>query len=292
MGTGKGRAFLGVSDMNRSPTLTHARNRQPPHRLRQTNETLRWVGLTSRRMQSDSPAEKPVKRRRWWVVALVGVLVVVGLLVGIKASQIGAMIKAGKSFVPPPIAVSSAKVEKQDWPATRSAVGSVVAIQGTTLGSELPGAIRQITFQSGGTAKKGEVLVRLDTSTEEAQLAAAIADDRLARANLQRARLLKEAGVASQTDFEAAAARQNQTQASIGTLRAAIAKKTIRAPFDGRVGIRQVELGQVVSPGTAVVSLQTVDPMYLEFQLPQQALSDVKLGQQVKVTVDIFGDKS
>ncbi len=227
-------------------------------------------------------------KTRQWVAVVVGVVVVVAVLVGVKAGQIVTMVKAGESFVPPPEAVTTARVEAVAWESTRAAIGSLVAVRGVTLGAELPGTIREIAFESGTSVKRGAVLIKLDTSTEEAQLAAAAADASLARLSLGRARMLRRGEANAQADLDAAEARAKQADATVANLRATIAKKTIRAPFDGRVAIRQVELGQVVSPGTPIASLQAVTPMHADFWLPQQALSDLKLGQRVRIHTDIF----
>jgi membrane fusion protein (multidrug efflux system) len=229
-------------------------------------------------------------RTKYWLAAVLGLLLVIGALVGIKAAQIGTMIKAGESFTPPPESVSSATVERSQWQATRSAVGTLVAVQGATLGSELSGLVREVSYDSGADVKQGQVLVRLDSSTEEAQLAAAQADAALARANLDRARILRKNGSNAPADLDAAEARAKQAEAAVATLRTTIAKKTIRAPFAGRVAIRQVELGQVISPGAPVASLLSVTPIHVDFWLPQQALADVKRGQRVRVRTDTFPD--
>jgi membrane fusion protein, multidrug efflux system len=237
----------------------------------------------------DESAPPPKKtRRRITLAAIVGVLLVVGLLAGIKVSQIRSMINVGKNFVPPPEAVATAKVEATTWQAARSAIGSVVAIHGGTLGSEVTGMVRKIDFDSGMVVKKGQVLVRLDTSYEQAQLQSARADAQLAKLTLNRTVTLSKNGAVTTAELEAAEARAKQTDAAVSSLEATIAKKTIRAPFDGRVAIRQVELGQVLSPGTAIASVQSVSPIYVEFSLPQQSLSEVKVGQKVRVRADIF----
>ena len=233
----------------------------------------------------------PVERKSKWTVrilVLVGLVVVVGVLAGIKVMQIKSMIAAGKMFAPPPETVTTAKVERTDWRASRAAVGSLVAVHGVTLGAELPGVIREIHFESGTSVKKGDVLVKLDTSTEEAQLQSAIAEASLAKVSLERAQQLRKTEANTVADLDAAEARAKQTDAAVATLKATIAKKTIRAPFDGRIAIRQIDLGQSVSPGTPLASLQSVDPIYAEFSLPQQALADVKMGQQVQMRTDIF----
>lgn len=237
------------------------------------------------------PVQFQAKRRsktRFRIFVVLGILVVVGVLAGIKVSQISAMIRAGKAFIPPPESVTTTTVQSVQWQPTRSAVGSLVAVHGVTLGAELPGIIRQIGFESGTSVKRGALLVQLDTSTEEAQLASAVADAALAKANLERAQKLRETGANTVADFDAAEARAKQTEATVLGLRATIAKKTIRAPFNGRIAIRQVELGQSVSPGTPLASLQSVDPIYGEFSLPQQILAQLKLGQKVRMRTDIF----
>ncbi|MBI5068210.1 MAG: efflux RND transporter periplasmic adaptor subunit [Deltaproteobacteria bacterium] len=225
---------------------------------------------------------------RLWVATIAGLLAIVAALGGIKAGQIGAMIAMGKSFTPPPESVTSARVQSTQWQPSRAAVGSLVAVRGVTVSAEVVGTIRAIGFDSGAPVKKGEILVQLDTSVEQAQLASAEADAALARLNLARARELHRAEAAPQAELDVSEARAKQAEAVVAGLQAAIARKTIRAPFDGRVAIRQVELGQVVSPGTPIASIQSVDPMYADFWLPQQALAEVKVGQQVKVRTDTF----
>ncbi len=227
-------------------------------------------------------------KTKLWAGTIGGLVLLVLLLGGVKAGQIGAMIAVGKTFTPPPEAVTSAKVEASEWQATRPAVGSLVAVRAVTVGAELPGTIREVAFESGHGIRRGAVLVRLDTSTEEAQLQAAEAEAALARLALERAESLRRAEATSQADLDAARARARQAEATVAGLQATIAKKTIRAPFDGRVAIRQVELGQVVSPGTPIASLQSVDPIHVEFWLPQQALADLAEGQQVEVRTDTF----
>src|SRR5438270_2118272 len=227
-------------------------------------------------------------RRRVWIVAVAALVAVVLILVGIKAAQIRSMINAGKSFAPPPESVTSAKVQATEWEASRPAVGTLVAVRGVTLASEVTGLVRRIGFDSGAFIRRGEALVELDASTEQAQLAAARADAELARATLERNRTLRASDYSSAADFDAADARARQTAAAVGTLRATIANKTIRAPCDGRVAIRQVALGRVLSPGTPVASLQSVDPIFADFWLPQQALADLRPGMRSRLRTDVF----
>ncbi len=227
-------------------------------------------------------------KTRQRVVVVVGLLFVVAVLVGVKAGQIVTMVKAGESFVPPPVAVTSATAQSAAWEATRAAVGTLVAVEGVTLAAEVSGRVREIAFESGAAVKRGEVLVRMDTRAERAQLAAAVADAEFAKVTLERARRLRRSEVNSQADLDAADARAKQADAAVANLRAVIAKKTIRAPFDGRISIRQVNLGQILSPGTAIASLQAVNPIHLDFWLPQQALRDVEAGEGVRLRTDAF----
>jgi membrane fusion protein (multidrug efflux system) len=227
---------------------------------------------------------------RLWAGVILGLVVVLVVLVGTKAGQIGKMIGAGKSFAPPPETVTSAEVKAESWEAARTATATLVAERGVTLGAELPGLVREITFESGSVVHKGAPLVRLDTSAEVAQLEAARADATLARLDLDRARELRAGGSSTPAALDAAEARSKGAEAQVAALAAIIAKKTIRAPFDGRISIRQVELGQVLAAGAPIASLQTVTPIHAEFWLPQQVLADVKVGQKVHVHSDVFPD--
>jgi len=225
---------------------------------------------------------------RLWAGVILGLLAVVGVLVGTKAGQIGKMIGAGKSFKPPPEAVTAAKVEASPWQGARTATATLVAVRGVTLGAELPGLVREITFESGSAVKKGQALVRLDTSAEAAQLEAARAQAVLAGLSLKRAKELREGGSNTPADLDTAEATATAANAQVAALEATIAKKTIRAPFDGRISIRQVELGQVLPAGAPIASLQSVSPIHAEFWLPQQALADIAVGQKVHVHSDVF----
>jgi membrane fusion protein (multidrug efflux system) len=232
------------------------------------------------------------RNTKQWLVVAAGSLAVTGILVGVKAGQILTMVRANEAFVPPPEAVTSAKVEEVDWEPTRPAIGTLVAARGVTLGAELTGTVRSITFEPGSFVRQGAVLVRLDTSAEEAQLASAEAEASLGRLSLDRARRLRRGEANAQADLDAAEARARQAEASVANLKAIIAKKVIRAPFDGRIAIRQVELGQVVAPGTPIASLQSVTPIHADFWLPQQAVAEVRSGQRVSLRVDAFADET
>ncbi len=227
------------------------------------------------------------KRMQWFVV-VVGVVVVVAILAGTKTDQIVSMVRAGEAFVPPPESVTSARVEAAEWEPTTPAIGTLVAMRGVLLAAELPGTVREIDFEAGTVVRRGAVLVRLDTSAEQTQLAAAQASAELARLVRDRARKLRAGEANAPADLDAAEARAKEADATVANLEVAIAKKTLRAPFDGRIAIRQVELGQFLSPGTPVASLQSVSPIHADFWLPQQALAEVRPGQRVKLSTDTF----
>ncbi|MGZ6124207.1 MAG: efflux RND transporter periplasmic adaptor subunit [Myxococcales bacterium] len=229
-----------------------------------------------------------LNKRRVWILAAVALLGVVVVLAGIKAGQIATMMKAGKSFAIPPESVTSTKVQPVEWQSSREAVGTLVAVRAVTVASEVPGMVREIGFDSGAYLRKGEVMVQLDSSVEEAQLTAARAEAELARASLRRAQALRESRSNSPADLDTAEARAKQAAANVATLQATVAKKTIRAPFDGRVAIRQVNLGQVLASGAAIASLQSITPIYADFWLPQQALADLQVGMEARLLTDVF----
>ncbi len=220
------------------------------------------------------------------VVSIVILVAILGALAGVKAFQIAAMVQAGKDFTVPAETVSSVTVREETWPSTLSAVGTVRAVQGVVLRAELAGTVREIAFESGRAAETGQLLVHLDTSSEEARLRAAEAQAELARLNLERARRLHAQELLPQSELDASEAASRQTAGSVDDIRAAIAKKTIRAPFAGRLGIRLVNLGQFVNAGDPIVSLQSLDPVYVDFSLPEQQLASVRRDLVVRATTD------
>jgi membrane fusion protein (multidrug efflux system) len=189
---------------------------------------------------------------------------------------------------PPPTVISSMKATEQAWERRLHAVGSFAPAEGITVSNELDGTVTKIAFESGARVNKGDLLVQLDVSTEQAQLAAAVAAADLARINLKRAQELRAKDTNSQSDLDTGEAQARQTVANADAIRAVIAKKTIRAPFAGRTGIRQVNLGQFIKGGTAIVPLQAMDPLFVNFSLPQQDVMDLKVGQIVQVSIDAY----
>jgi membrane fusion protein (multidrug efflux system) len=219
------------------------------------------------------------------ILAVVGLIIVAGALFLIKKSQFAAMGAAGASMVMPPEVVTAAAVQADTWETTLNATGSVVTVEGVTVSAEVPGKIVSINFESGAAVQAGDILVQLDTSIEEAQLRAAEANSALAKVNLERATDLLAKQAVAKSDYDLVDAQAKQAAAQADNIRAVIAKKTIRAPFAGRLGLRLVNLGQILKEGDAIASLQTLDPIYVNFSLPQQEVAVVAAGSAVRVTL-------
>jgi membrane fusion protein (multidrug efflux system) len=215
-------------------------------------------------------------------------LVVLATLIGglgfAKFKQVEAAIAQGASFQLPATAVTTVVAQKETWPSTLSVIGTATAIQGVTVSADLPGTIDKIHFESGQWVKEGDILVELDTRQEKAQLASLEAQRDLAGINFGRAQELVKAGVISRSEYDNATAQQKATEAQVGDIRAAIARKTIRAPFSGLLGIRQVSLGQYLAAGQAIVPLQSLSPIYVNFGVPQQDTPKVVPGHVLRVT--------
>ena len=222
------------------------------------------------------------------LLAVFILVLVLGGLAGVKALQIKKLMDSGKDYAPPPESVSSAVVREDKWQGTLTSIGSIAAVQGVTVTPEIPGIISEITFESGAVVAQGDLLLRLDTSLEEAQLRALEAQEELAKLNLTRERTLRSQNMVSQAELDAAEATLKQTQGNADAVRATIKKKTIRAPFAGRLGIRLVNLGQYIDTGKPIVSLQSLTPIYADFSLPQQELARLKTGMSVHVTTDTY----
>lgn len=220
------------------------------------------------------------------VIVIIGLIVLIAILAGVKAMQIGAMINQGKKMVPPPETVTTATAKSESWETTLTAIGSLSAVQGVTVAAELSGKVVKIAFASGTPAKKGDLLVRQDTSSEDAQLPGAEAQSTMARTVVERDMKLLPKKIVSQADYDTAVASYEQARAQANIIRTTIAKKSIRAPFSGRLGIRQVNLGQMLREGDPIVTLQKLDPIYVDFTLPQQQLGQIRSGLPVWVTSD------
>jgi membrane fusion protein (multidrug efflux system) len=207
----------------------------------------------------------------------------------VKFKQIQTAIAEGAAFQPPPEAVTTIVAEQDEWPATLSAIGTAAAVQGVTVSTDLPGTIDRITFESGKAVRAGEVLAQLDTRQERAQLTSVQAQLDLARLNFTRMKDLLNERVISQSEFDRAMTDQKQSDAQVEEINTTIARKTIRAPFSGVLGIRQVSLGQYLAAGDAVVLLQSISPVYVNFGVPQQEAGQVRIGKPVRITIGDLG---
>ena len=222
------------------------------------------------------------------IFILIGLLIVIGTVAAIKFLQIQKMTEAGKHRGRPPAIVTTAEVREETWQTRLTAVGSLSAVQGVLVSAELPGKVVEISFKPGTAVQKGDLLLRLDTETEQARLNSAKTAASLAKINRDRAQVLVTKKSMSHSSFDTAEARYNQALAKLNELQAIIAKKTIRAPFTGRLGIRLVNLGQILDQGDGIVDLQALDPIFVNFSLPQQDLSRLTEGLIVQVTTDVL----
>jgi membrane fusion protein (multidrug efflux system) len=223
------------------------------------------------------------------LVVLVAIVAGLGLL---KFKQISMLIhagEAGQKAGPPPEVVGTAKAAEDAWEGTISAVGTVAAVRGVTVSADLPGVVDRISFESGQSIREGEVLAVLDMKQEHAQLAAAEAQRDLAQINFERMEGLLNERVISRAEYDRAQADRRQADARVGEIHAAIDRKTIKAPFSGVLGIRHVNLGQYLSGGDALVTLQALNPIYVNFGVPQQAIGQVRAGRSVRVSVGDLG---
>jgi membrane fusion protein (multidrug efflux system) len=230
--------------------------------------------------------------KRNLIIGLAVVAAVGGALAAVKTLQIRTLIAAGAATTTPPETVATAVAREEEWPDTLVAVGSVSPAQGVMVSPEIAGTVREIAFESGAYVQPGDLLVRLDTSLEEAQLRAAEAQVDLAQLNAERTRQLCAEKTVSQSELDQAEANLKEAKARADTIRATIGKKTIRAPFAGQLGIRLVNLGELLDVGKSIVSLQSLSPIYVDFSLPQQDLARLQTGLKVRVTSDTYPGKT
>src|SRR5262245_50826956 len=229
--------------------------------------------------------EPPYMNKR--MLQMLGTVVLVVAILGfVKYRQISAAIAANKSFAPPPEAVTTVVAQQAEWSNTIDAVGSIAPVQGVTLSADLPGVVAKILFTSGAHVGEGQVLVELDSRQEKAQLASAEAQLELAHVNLDRAKALLDQKAIPQSEYDLASAQFKSAEAAVGQAQASIDRKTIRAPFAGTTGIRMVNVGQYVNSGDPIVPLQAMDAVYMNFSVPQQSLSTLKVGSEVNATVE------
>lgn len=225
------------------------------------------------------------------IVSVAILLVVAGVLVGVKGLQIGKLVAGAKNAGPPPETVSTAAVTRERWDRTVESVGSMRAVQGADLSTEESGVVTKILFENGAEVKEGDLLVELDTDTEQANLRSAEAERHLASTVYERTRRLRENNTVPQSDLDAAESQLRKMTALVEQLKATIRKKQLNAPFGGRLGIREVNLGQFVNQGDKIVSLQSLDPIFVDFLLPQQLLSQLVPGGELRVLTDVYPGK-
>jgi membrane fusion protein (multidrug efflux system) len=224
-----------------------------------------------------------------YVYAIVGVLLVLGGLVAVKGKQFGQLKAYGEAYKesgPPPETVSSAVATAAEWEGTLTAIGNIVPVKGVAVSNDAAGVVARIHFESGQVVKQGQVLVELDNSVERAQLASAAARTELASISLKRTRALVATNTvaASQLDTDESGLKGDTADAN--ALAAQINRKIVRAPFSGRLGIREVNLGQYLNPGTTISVLEAIDSVYVDFSLPQQELGELSVGMPVRVSLD------
>lgn len=227
------------------------------------------------------------------MLLMLGLVVAAIALIGfMKYRSILAGMAMGEKFAPPPTAVTTVIVQPQTWQPVLGAVGSLRAVQGVTISPDLAGIVSEIAFESGTPVKKGALLVKLDSQQEQAQLRSAEARLTLARSEIQRKRDLVEKRTVAASELDTAQSDLAQAAAKLEEMKALVARKQLSAPFDGLLGIRQINLGQYLDPGAAIVTLQSLDPIYVEFALPQQHFEAIAVGKKLRVIASgVTGDR-
>jgi membrane fusion protein (multidrug efflux system) len=224
-----------------------------------------------------------------YLLPILGLVALIAVLVAIKFTQISSLMDMGKEMAkagPPPETVGTAVAQTQVWEGTLSAVGSITAAKGVVLSNDAPGIVSRIYFESGAAVRQGQTLVDLDTSVERAQLASSRAKMDLATLTANRSRALVKSNTISQSQADADESQLKTTTTDANALAAQIDRKTVRAPFSGRLGIREINLGQYLNSGTRITVLEAIDTVYVDFTLPQQRLGDIKIGMPVRVTIE------
>jgi membrane fusion protein (multidrug efflux system) len=241
--------------------------------------------------RQDSIIEQKLPRRRLWLWIPLVTILTVAVFVMTIGFPIGAFIVKGFP-APPPTTVTSATARFEDWQPQIQAVGSLKAVRGADLSIEVAGIVDQVNFDSGGDVPAGQVLIKLRDDDDVAKLRTLEASRDLWQANFARDQAQLQRQLISQAQFDITASNLKALQAQINEQAAIVAKKTLRAPFAGHLGIRNVNLGQYLSPGTVVATLQALDPIFFDFFLPQQLLDQIMVGQPITLKVDTYPDLS
>lgn len=221
-----------------------------------------------------------------YVITIAALILTIGILAGVKGAQIKTLIGFGEQMQalgPPPEAVNAVPAEPQKWERTLDAVATVVSSKGVTLSNDAPGMVTKIHFDSGQRVKAGQPLVELDASVERAQLDSLQARLKLANQSLERVQTLLRQGAITEAELDEQQSTQRSLLADVRAVQAQIERKTVRAPFAGKLGIRAINLGQYLAPGTTITMLESADGVFVDFTLPQRDLADVALGRTVRV---------
>lgn len=226
-----------------------------------------------------------------FLIAGLILLVIVGAIVGTKALQIGKLISGSGQGGPPPVTVSTVVVGSDRWERSVESVASLRAVQGANLSTESTGVVSKIHFENGAEVEEGQLLLELDTESEQANLRSAVAEQDLARTVYERTQRLRSNNTVPQSELDSAESQLRKMTALVEQLRANISKKQISAPFSGRLGIREVNLGQFVDHGDKIVSLQSLDPIFADFLLPQQLIAGLTNGKPVRLITDVYPDR-
>jgi membrane fusion protein (multidrug efflux system) len=226
------------------------------------------------------------------VIMLIAVAVVFGGIFGFQAFKAAMIKKFMSSMSAPPQTVSAITAHSSSWQPTIEAVGSLRAVRGADLSLEVAGVVDSISFNSGDDVKEGDVLLKLRSEDDVAKLASLQATAELSQLTLERDLKQWKIQAVSQATIDTDRANLKNAQAQVAQQQAILDKKTLRAPFAGHLGIRAIDLGQYLGPGTTIVTLQALDPIYLDFFVPQQAIDQVRLGQEVIVRIDAFKEQT
>lgn len=224
------------------------------------------------------------------VLVIIALVVIFGGIFGWKFKQI--QDAASRGGPPPPPVISSAEARSETWERSLSSVGSVVASQGVYVTTEVPGQVESISFESGQRVEKGAPLVQLDASVDRADLEGLVAEARLAEVEFRRAEELLSKRTISRADYDRLAAQLDFARAQVAAKRAQLNKKTIRAPFEGLLGIRQVDIGEYLAAGAKIVLLQTLDPIHVDFTLPERHIDALSPGLEVQVKVQGYPNET
>jgi len=217
---------------------------------------------------------------------LIIVGIILGIIFGIYFVKKAIFAYFISTYQPPAVTISASKASGKTWQSYLSSVGTLTAVNGTDISSEAAGMVKEIRFESGQNVAKGDILVVLDTSVEKAQLENDEAKLALAQINFNRYKTLLGKKVASQSEYDTSIAQLDEAKANVQGTMARIQQKTILAPFDGKIGIRQINLGQYVSAGNMMVTLQALDPLYVQFNIPEQFLAELYIGETISLTVN------